>query len=722
MLASEQVQWQRTEAAAVRVAGGRALTLRAALARPEDVGRGLIRLHPAALAQLGAAAGEVLAVERPRGVPAAAPVTTSAPRSGFGAPGDTGVALAQPSVSLTSSRIRKRETLTPALSQRERESGIAFARVVVDDGVPREAAAIDGLLRRSAGIGVGEALSLRVVAAAEALGVRVDGASAPLKSSELAALLVGVALGAGSFVQAGRGQLLRVLGSTPEGPAIVGASTLVQAEEAKPGFTDTGVWYEDVGGLDAELARVREIVELPLLRAELFQRLGVVPPKGVLLHGAPGTGKTLLARAVANECRATFLHINGPDLMHKFYGESEQRLKQLFEDAAAQAPSIIFIDEIDAVAPRRAEVLGEVEKRVVAQFLALMDGFVNRGQVVVIGATNLPQALDPALRRPGRFDREIEIGQPDRTSREQILRIHTRAMPLAAGVDLASLAERTQGFVGADLEALCQEAGMAAVRRLAGDPHPGPLPEGEGVITASDFVEAFHAVEPTAAREVLREQSLQTFADVGGCDELKRSLRAIFGRPGLARGVLLQGPSGVGKTLLARGLAGELGLPLIAVDGPLLYSKWLGESEKALSELFAKARHNAPCVLLLDQLEAIGDSRLEQMQRMVGQLLRELDDVAAFPEVAVIAATNRPELVDAAVKRRFDYVFDVPLPDEAAREAILRLHAGLSSSRLLHLSEGFTGAEIASAVRRARLLASGETQDMEECLCRSITR
>jgi transitional endoplasmic reticulum ATPase len=416
--------------------------------------------------------------------------------------------------------------------------------------------------------------------------------------------------------------------------------------------------------------------------------------------------------------------------MHKYYGESEQRLKQLFEDAAAQAPSIIFIDEIDAIAPKRAEVLGEVEKRVVAQFLALMDGFVNRGQVVVIGATNLPHALDPALRRPGRFDREIEIGQPDRSARLAILRIHTRSMPLVPDVDLPGLADRTSGFVGADLEAFCQEAGMAAIRRLSTGSQPlsSPLLPGEG-ITSGDFLEAFHSVEPTAGREVVREQSVETFGDVGGYERLKESLRAIAGRPGLARGVLLQGSSGVGKTLLARSVAGELKLPLIAVDGPLLYSKWLGESEKALADVFAKARHNAPCVLLLDQLEAIGDSRLEQMQRMVGQLLRELDDLAAFPEVTVIAATNRPELIDPAVKRRFDYVFDVPLPNDDDREAIWRLHLADASLApgMTKRSSGMTGADIASAVRRARLLAETTKeenitiQDLEESLC-SITR
>jgi transitional endoplasmic reticulum ATPase len=668
-LSREAVQWQKAEALAVHAGGGQTVTLRTVLADPADAGRGLVRVHPDAAKRLRAAAGQAVALSR------------------------------------------------------EGASRPAFGRLALDEGLDHGLARIDGLLRRAAGAGLGEPITLRAVHASQALGVRAERSpfTPALKSSEMAGLLDGVVTGAGAFIQAGRGVLLRVAGTTPEGPVVVDARTLVQAEEAEPPFTDTGVWYEDVGGLDAELARVREIVELPLLRPELFQRLGVVPPKGVLLHGAPGTGKTLLARAVANECRANFLHLNGPDLMHKYYGESEQRLKQLFEDAAAQAPSIIFIDEIDAIAPKRAEVLGEVEKRVVAQFLALMDGFVNRGQVVVIGATNLPHMVDPALRRPGRFDREIEIGQPDRSARLSILRIHTRAMPLEPSVDLDSLADRTSGFVGADLEALCQEAGMAAVRRLSEDG------AGHAGITADDFLEAFHAVEPTAAREVVREQSVQTFGDVGGYEHLKRMLQAIACRPGLARGVLLQGPSGVGKTLLARSLAGELRLPLIAVDGPLLYSKWLGESEKALADVFAKARHNAPCVLLLDQLEAIGDSRLEQMQRMVGQLLRELDDIAAFPEVTIVAATNRPELIDPAVKRRFDYVFDVPPPNDGDREAIWRLHAGIDSQRLVHLSKGLTGAEIAATVRRARLLAHStkkETitiQDLEESLC-STTR
>jgi transitional endoplasmic reticulum ATPase len=780
MLSREEVQWQRAEAASVRAAGGQTITLRVVLASPIDLGSGLVRVHPHVAEILGAAEGDTLAVDRPRGVPATGALTTTASRSGFGRPGDIGVALVagdqpasdpedsradlprgvptagaivadaqpapdsnvsgphhqpasdlrQPRVSLTASRLAAQRTQPqPRAEARARtQAAIAFARLVVDEDMPRGSAAIDGLLRRTTGVGLGEAVSLRVVPAAQALAIKAEagGASLGLKSSQLAGLLEGLVAAPGSLVQAGRGQLLRVVGTTPDGPVVVDGRTVVQVEAVEAAFTDSGVWYEDVGGLDAELARVREIVELPLLRPELFQRLGVVPPKGVLLHGAPGTGKTLLARAVANECRANFLHMNGPDLMHKYYGESEQRLKQLFEDAAAQAPSIIFIDEIDAIAPKRAEVLGEVEKRVVAQFLALMDGFVNRGQVVVIGATNLPHALDPALRRPGRFDREIEIGQPGRSARLEILRIHTRSMPLASDVGLPSLADRTSGFVGADVEALCQEAGMAAIRRLAGVDSRLTTDDPRLEITSSDFAQAFHSVEPTAGRDVAREQGLQTFAAVGGYESLKRSLRTIFGRAGLARGVLLHGPSGVGKTLLARSLAGELQLPLIAVDGPLLYSKWLGESEKALADVFAKARHNAPCLLLLDQLEAIGDSRLEQMQRMVGQLLRELDALAAFPELALIAATNRPELIDTAVKRRFDYVFDVHLPGDEDREAILQRHAGFASQQLVHLTTGLTGADIAAAVRRARLLAIEREenitiQDVEESLC-SITR
>jgi transitional endoplasmic reticulum ATPase len=696
-LSREQVQWQRAEATAVRVSGGQAVTVRAALAQPGDVGRGRVRVHPSVAAQRDLSDGDAVVIEG---------------LSGRG-------------------------------SQR------AFAGVTLDELQPRETAAIDGLLRRAAGVGLGEPAGLRKVAAGQALAIRAERASpgSAFKSTELASLLDGVVTGPGGLVQA-HGLLLRVSGATPDGPVRIDRQTVIQVEEAASPFTDTGVWYEDIGGLDLELARIREIVELPLLRPELFRRLGVIPPRGVLLHGAPGTGKTLLARAVANECRANFVHINGPDLMHKFYGESEQRLRQLFEDAAAQAPSIIFIDEIDAIAPKRAEVLGEMEKRVVAQFLALMDGFVSRGQVVVIGATNLPQALDPALRRPGRFDREVEIGQPDRSARLAILKIHTRAMPLAEDVDLSGLAARTSGFVGADLEALAQEAGMAAIRRLSSSAcAPAEL------VTEADFLEAFHAVEPTAAREIMREQTVETFANVGGYEQLKASLRTIFSRPGLSRGVLLEGPSGVGKTLLARATAGELGLPLIAVDGPLLYSKWLGESEKALADIFAKARHNAPCLLLLDQLEAIGDSRLEQMQRMVGQLVRELDGIAAFPEVAVIAATNRAELIDPAVKRRFDYIFDVGLPGEEDREAIWRLHLSslVSSSEarqpfpeaqaaaaslalsMTKPSQGMTGADIAAAVRRARLaVIAAEGQPgtrvselqtyVQEALCPFITR
>ena len=744
------------------------------LAAPGDLGRGIVRVHPDTARQLGASEGDVLALERP---PSAEPIKTTAPRSGLGRPGDTGVALVvheaetgapQPRVSMTASRLGAPASQAPSgnghgpanlsrelaetataseaaalttqrptaltLPSRPAAAGAAFGTLVLDGDQPAGAAAIDGLLRRTAGIGLGEACTLRVVQPGQALAVKAErgpGAT-PLKSSELARLLDGVVAGAGSYLLAGRGQLLRVTATTPEGPVRIDASTLVQVDEAKTPFTDTGVWYEDVGGLDAELARVREIVELPLLRPELFARLGVVPPKGVLLHGAPGTGKTLLARAVANECRASFLHINGPDLMHKYYGESEQRLKQLFEDAAAQAPSIIFIDEIDAIAPKRAEVLGEVEKRVVAQFLALMDGFVNRGQVVVIGATNLPGALDPALRRPGRFDREIEIGQPDRSARLSILRIHTRSMPLSSDVSLESLADRAPGFVGADLEALCQEAGMAAIRRLSSPAtsHQPPATE----IASSDFIEAFHAVAPTGAREIAREQARETFAGFGGYEGVKRSLRTIFSRAGLSRGVLLQGPSGVGKTFLARSLAGEMKVPLIAVDGPLLFSKWLGESEKALADLFAKARQNAPCVLLLDQIEAIGDSRVESAVggRMTGQLVRELDELAAFPEVAVVATTNRPEQVDPSVKRRFDYVFDLALPDEADREAIWRLLLGDAelAAAMSPKTQGMSAAGIAAAVRRARLFAieraeGAPTQeqetismsDLEEALC-----
>jgi transitional endoplasmic reticulum ATPase len=502
-----------------------------------------------------------------------------------------------------------------------------------------------------------------------------------------------------------------------------------------------GISYEDVGGLERELARVREIIELPLKNARIFERLGILPPKGVLLHGPPGTGKTLLARAVAAESRVHFIHLNGPEIMRKFYGESEARLREVFEEAARCAPAIIFIDEIDAVAPKRADVVGEVEKRVVAQLLGLMDGFVARGQVIVIGATNIPEVLDPALRRPGRFDREIEIGVPNAAGRLQILRIHTRAMPLAPDVRLEEVAEHTHGFVGADLEALCQEVGMTALRRFrstsssrAGEPDGEEL--GLLMVTADDFLQGMKEVEPSAAREFLLEKSAMRFEAVGGLDAVKRLMRAIlehghrdddiYERVGLGtpRGIMFTGPSGTGKTMMARALSGETGLPLIAVDGPQLFSKWLGESEKALRSVFKKARRASPCVLFFDAVDVLAprstDAATEQQAsagiypRILSQLVREIDDLGDVKGVILLAATNRLERVDPALLRsgRFDYVIEFPRPDAAAREAIARFYlrraplaADVDLAELARRTDGRTGADIESLCRKATLVA-----------------
>ena len=443
------------------------------------------------------------------------------------------------------------------------------------------------------------------------------------------------------------------------------------------------------------MSLVREMVELPLKFPQLFGLLGIDPPKGVLLTGPPGTGKTLIARAVSSEVRAHFIHVNGPEVIHKFYGESEAKLRQIFEEAQRNAPSIIFLDEFDALAPKRAQVVGDVEKRVVAQLLALMDGLVERGEVVVIGATNMPELVDPALRRPGRFDREIAIGVPDRGARRQILGIHSRRMPLGPDVDLEQIAEITHGYVGADLEVLCKEAGMVALRRLIpqvrfeADLKP-QLDALAFQVTREDFLAAFKVVEPTSTREFLAERPRVTFKDIGGLTETKRTLSsilqlvraggALFGhtRFNPPKGILLTGASGTGKTLLARALAGELGLTLITVDQPSLLSKWVGESEKGLREVFKRAKQASPCILFFDEIESLVPARSAQeagsfFPRLVSQLFRELDELHGSLGVVVLGATNRPDLMEPALLRagRFDYVLELPLPDRDERREIL---------------------------------------------------
>jgi transitional endoplasmic reticulum ATPase len=535
--------------------------------------------------------------------------------------------------------------------------------------------------------------------------------------------------------------------TAPKGAVLIAPTTLLTVAPARtevrtqatgrPAFS-----YEDVGGLKREVQRVREIIELPLRYPEVFTRLGIDAPKGILLYGPPGCGKTLIARAVAHETNVRFFSISGPEIMQKFYGESEGYLRKLFDEATKQAPSIIFIDEIDSIAPKREDLGGEhqVERRVVAQLLSLMDGLKARGQVIVIAATNLPNALDPALRRPGRFDREIVIPIPDRHGRLEILEIHSRGMPLAQDVDLPRLADITHGFVGADLEALCREAAMICVRRI--------LPEIDFAQAAlpyeslqklelckEDFLAALREVEPSALREVFVEVPTTTWEDVGGLEEPKRLLREVlewplkygdlFSAAGVRplKGILLSGPPGCGKTLLAQAAASATNVNFISVKGPALLSKYIGESERAVREVFRKAKQAAPCLVFFDEIDALvprrgsGASDAGVSERVVGQFLAELDGVEKLTGVLVLAATNRPDMVDPALMRpgRFDVVVEIALPDEPARLAILQVQVRgkpLAKEVLLETiaanTEGLTGADLGAICQHAALNAIRE--------------
>ena len=499
------------------------------------------------------------------------------------------------------------------------------------------------------------------------------------------------------------------------------------------------VTWEDIGDLEEVKERIREIVELPMRHPELFRHLGIEPPKGILLYGPPGVGKTLLAKALANEIGAYFIAINGPEIMSKFYGESEARLREVFAEAEKNAPSIIFIDEIDAIAPKREEVVGEVEKRVVAQLLALMDGLKERGRVVVIGATNRIDAIDPALRRPGRFDREIEIPPPDKRARKAILEVHTRNVPLAEDVNLEEIAELTHGYTGADLAALVKEAAMNALRRvldkvnLERDEIPPEVLE-ELRITMNDFIKALRDVSPSGLREVLVEVPEVHWDDIGGLEDVKQQLREavewplkhpeVYEKMGIRppKGILLYGPPGCGKTLLAKAVATESEANFIAVKGPEILSKWVGESERAIREIFKKARTYAPAVIFFDEIDAIapirgmyGDTAVTE--RVVSQLLTEMDSIESLNNVIVIAATNRPDLVDPALLRpgRFEKIIYVPPPDKRARLEILKVHTrkvpladDVDLEKIAELTEGYSGADLEALVREAALTALRE--------------
>ncbi len=500
------------------------------------------------------------------------------------------------------------------------------------------------------------------------------------------------------------------------------------------------ITYEDIGGLGDQIQRVREMMELPLRYPQLFEKLGVEPPKGILLHGPPGTGKTLIAKAVANETDAHFITLNGPEIMSKYYGESEARLREIFEEASKHAPSIIFIDELDAIAPKREEVTGEVERRIVAQLLGLMDGLQARGQVVVIGATNRPSALDPALRRPGRFDREIEIGIPDRNGRLETLQIHTRGMPLTKDVKLEKIADVTHGFVGADLQALCKEGAMRAVRKvlpeidLESEAIPPKVIE-ELKVSMNDLVDALKDVEPSAMREVLVESPNVKWSDIGDMEEVKQQLMESiewpikypevfeYAKTKPPKGILLYGPPGTGKTLLAKAIASESEANFLSIKGPELLSKWVGESEKGVRETFRKAKQAAPSIIFFDEIDAItpqrggglGDSHVTE--RVISQILTELDGLEELRNVVVLAATNRPDIIDPALLRpgRFDRLIGISSPNKEARKEIFKIHlegkpltSDVKLETLAEKTENYVGADIEAICREASMLAIRE--------------
>ena len=537
--------------------------------------------------------------------------------------------------------------------------------------------------------------------------------------------------------------------STPKGAVLITDMTEVilnpQAVEIKEEILPD-VTYEDIGGLHQEIAKIREMVELPLKHPEIFERLGIEAPKGVLLHGPPGTGKTLLAKAVANESSSHFILINGPEIMSKFYGQSEENLRKKFEDAEKNAPSIIFIDEVDAIASKREESKGEVERRVVAQLLSLMDGLKSRGNVVVIAATNIPNSIYPALRRPGRFDREVEIGVPSKKGRLKILKIHTRNMPLAKDVDLEKIAEITYGFVGADLSALSKESAMCVLRKVL--PELKSTDGKEAIpkstleklqITSEDFQNALKVVRPSALREVLIEKPTTRWSDVGGLEKVKQELKEAvewplkhpnaFKNMGVRppRGIFLYGAPGTGKTLLAKAIANESKANFISVKGPELLSKWVGESEKAIREVFKKARQTSPTIIFFDEIDSLAPRRgmsadSHVTEKVVNQILTELDGLEELHDVVVIAATNRPDMVDPALLRpgRFDRIILTPAPNRATRKKIFKIHTnsmpikGLNLDRLAERTQGYVGADIEAVCREAAMMALREDPKAKE--------
>jgi transitional endoplasmic reticulum ATPase len=613
---------------------------------------------------------------------------------------------------------------------------------------------MDGILRSNAGIGIGDRISIRkaVVKHAKKITLAPNQPSryAPGFNEYVKKVLLGKPLSRGDTITVnvfGTPFPFAVAQTAPTGVTIVTEETEVELKEepVKELGRISTVSYDDIGGLRDVVQKIREMIELPMRHPELFTRLGIEPPRGVIIYGPPGTGKTLLAKAVANETEAHFINIGGPEIVSKFVGEAEERLRQIFQEAEEHAPSIIFIDELDAIAPKREEVVGEVEKRIVSQLLSLMDGLKTRGNVVVIGATNRPNAIDPALRRPGRFDREIEIGVPDKKGRKEILLIHTRGMPLE-NVELDDLAAVTHGFVGADLAALSRESAMRALRRilpkinLEEEVIPPKILE-EIKVTKDDFYNALKDIQPSALREVMIEVPNVKWEDVGGLENVKSELKEAvelplkhpeaFERVGIrpVKGILLFGPPGTGKTLLAKAVATESEANFIAIRGPELLSKWVGESEKGLREVFRKARTAAPSIIFIDELDAIApmrgyeDGGTRVMERMVDTLVTEMDGVQAMKDIVVIGATNRIDIVDPAILRpgRFDKLLEVPMPDEPARLLIIKVHTGkmplakdVDLETLAKKTEGFSGADVEGMCREAGMFALRENIQAKE--------
>ncbi|EMA66621.1 ATPase AAA [Halorubrum aidingense JCM 13560] len=653
----------------------------------------------------------------------------------------------------------------------EGQSGAAIARVwpgyPEDDGTG--VIRIDGKLRQEASVGIDDKVTVEsvevnqadrvTIALPQRLGVRGDVgrflrdklAGQPLTEGQT----IRVPFGFGLMGGGGQGQAVpvKIAETVPSGTVVVTDATEITisekpAEEIVSGSGAGGeggedapdVTYEDIGGLDSELEQVREMIELPMRHPELFKRLGIDPPQGVLLHGPPGTGKTLIAKAVANEIDASFHTISGPEIMSKYYGESEEQLRDVFEEATENAPAIVFMDELDSIAPKREEAGGDVERRVVAQLLSLMDGLEDRGEVVVIGATNRVDAIDPALRRGGRFDREIEVGVPDRDGRKEILQVHTRNMPLVEEIDLDEYAENTHGFVGADLESLAKESAMHALRRI----RPELDLESDEIdadvlnsiqVTETDFKEAMKGIEPSALREVFVEVPDVTWDQVGGLEDTKERLRETIQWPleypevfeeldmQAAKGVLMYGPPGTGKTLLAKAVANEAESNFISIKGPELLNKFVGESEKGVREVFSKARENAPTIVFFDEIDSIATERGKNSgdsgvgERVVSQLLTELDGLESLEDVVVIATTNRPDLIDSALLRpgRLDRHVHVPVPDEEARRKILEVHTrnkpladDVDLDAIARQTDGYVGADIEAVAREASMNASRE--------------